>query len=643
MNCGASAQQQPAASCGWRRFLLVVVCVPLLALCAPAINIEPSSEELPKDINSTAKKKASKKTKNGQQPGSSDEEITSAYWNSWFLQQGKEAQDIVVADEAYTFHLDISPFDYASLVPSSAQSAHVDPGIEDIINRDDLKSIRFRVKALIPEGSGLRWDGEPDQNFIDVDLQRLREPKLADAQSYATHKISLTELSQRAGTGYFTGRVFAEEPGCSAIILSIMTENGRMPLDHLVRRIAISKPGAPKPQCEEPMEAESAKLHSGLQTLLDTSISIRAGGAPELAAAAFHIFDTGVGNFVIFVDGRPDASPQIHAWQTNNSLLKYISEPMRLPALIDEARKLAGTGQQGSYIKAARELASLLFSGQGSNGDRAKAARSAFESLVAQSQSARPVVVARISSDKPVGGQNQSFFAPLGILGAQGPNSVLQKPITVVQPLPRERYTSAQTCVGDWTFAVPDKLDTVTDLPLLLPDDRPGWLQTLANLKHYFSAPEPRDTAEGFLLLAHHAEGMFWYEKHTERVLTTELEREFAPGSVGIFAACSVASPATSAFIRDFNESGIDAIIASPFAVPGLYGAVLAIEFTNAVEGARKSSIVKTIADIFGEAIERAAARMKDKYSRNYEEMGYEFVILGNPGLKVCNPSAGQN
>jgi hypothetical protein len=342
----------------------------------------------------------------------------------------------------------------------------------------------------------------------------------------------------------------------------------------------------------------------------------------------------------VFSDGRPNQKRSIYAWQTLSSIADYVANEHRLPFLINRARaEAASAPSPGSYVTAAKELADVLFTGKGEGAKEGALAKAAFQELVEQSPT-RPVIVVRVVSDIR-GGQNPSIFVPLGIMAAKGDGAVLKQPITVMQPLPRERYKSQGTCIGDWTFGVPTKLQNVPeDLSTLLPKNPSGtWFHDLAGLKSYLadSSPVKQSPAQGFLLLAHHGSGNLWFDDESQRVIRQNITRNYPAGSVGVFAACSVAAPGyDSGFVERFNERGVDALIASPFPVPAIYGTRLAVEFPQALEELKQAGGTPTISDLFAVAIDRTARRLEKEFHRNYAEMGLEYVLLGNPGVKLC-------
>ena len=404
------------------------------------------------------------------------------------------------------------------------------------------------------------------------------------------------------------------------------------------------QPGEMPPDCGTQTSGGQQQQIGGLSTLLEVSLEVESARTSQLAAAAFHIFDTRAGSFVVFSDGRPNRKRSVYAWQISDSLVEYVGNEQRLPMLINRAREDAAGGKPGSYVKAAKELALVLFGGKpGQSENEAKLALAAFQEIVEQSPT-RPVVVVRVVSDMRQG-QNRSVFVPLGILAAKGEDAVLKQPITVMQPLPRERYGSKKTCIGDWTFGIPKKLQNYPDdLTPLFPSGK--WFNDfhdLAALRAYLAdaSPTTDKPGQGFLLLAHNGSGNLWFDDAAERVIQQNITRNFPPGSVGVFAACSVATASyDSGFVQRFNERGMDALIASPFPVPATYGTRLAVEFPQALDDMRRAGHTATISDLFAAAIDRTDLRLKREFKKNFEEMGLEYVLLGDPNITLCGGAA---
>ncbi|MGY8662868.1 hypothetical protein Q3C01_10925 [Bradyrhizobium sp. UFLA05-109] len=506
------------------------------------------------------------------------------------------------------------------------------------------KTLQLKIKPLLSEGTGLRFDAPNQVDLpLEADLERIRSPNTEEEKRYAAGATTLPTFSARAAAGAMRFKFHTEAAGCFAIVLAILNESG-FPLDHLVRWVATAKPGDPSPACQSEASGQRLQQYSGLDQLLRISLELEETNSSRFASAAFHIFDTPAGSFVVFVDGRANRKKSIFAWQTGESIANYVSDPHRLPLLIQRARDAAQTsgGSSGAYIGAAKELADILFSGQGdAYEDEAAQAKAAFQELVAQSPS-RPVVVVRVVSDAK-SGQNRSVFLPLGILGAAGNGAVLTQPITVMQPLPRESYAAnSKACVGDWTFGVPPELDRDNeDISQLWPPDASGknWVHDVAGLKAYLSDASPvgDQPGQGFVLLAHHGNGNLWFDDEAQRVIRQNVTRRFPGGSVAVFAACSVATASyDTTFVQRFNERGVDTLIASPFPVPATYGTRLALEFPQAIEDVRKGA-KPTVGDLFAAAIARTAHRLEEDAKRNFREMGLEYVLLGNPNTPLCD------
>ena len=570
---------------------------------------------------------------------------TSAYWNTWFEYEDESVPAALTVGNSYEFVLDLSPFEYAALRPEGAASIGVDPSIERLLSDLQRRRLTLQIKPLLAEGSGLRFAKSVDVKPLKVDLQQIRQPNKQGLQRSVDEGMTLTALSRNVTAGTVRFEIFAEAPGCSAVVLSILDERERFPLDHLVRWVPIGNPGQPAPTCGESLAGGRQQMQGGLSTLLEISLDIESAGTSHLAAAAFHVFETGAGSFVVFVDGRPNLQRSVYAWETLTSLVKHFNDPHKLPLLVEEARAAATKGTPGGYAKAAQELATVLFTGKGQAGsDQARNAEKAFKELVEESVT-RPVVLARVVSDL-LQGQNPSLYVPLGILGAKAPDgggAVLKQQITVVQPLPRERYASKTTCIDEWTFGVPTKLQgVIEDLAALLPKDPSGtWFHDFKGLVSYLADESPTKDypGEGFLLLAHHGKGNLWFEREAQHVIAQNVKRAYPPGSVGVFAACSVAAAYDAGFVQQFNARGVDTLIASPFAIPTTYGTRLAIEFPEAIRELKQAGRMPTVLDLFNRALDRAASQLTQDFAGAYEEIGLEYVLLGNPGLVLCNSS----
>src|SRR5215213_6496294 len=92
-----------------------------------------------------------------------------------------------------------------------------------------------------------------------------------------------------------------------------------------------------------------------------------------------------MGKNAVFVDGRPGRSQKVYSWTLLTSLIEYLTDPLRLLKKIESARQKANNGDPSGYAEAARELALMLFSADGEDGETAERAKAALQELVRES------------------------------------------------------------------------------------------------------------------------------------------------------------------------------------------------------------------------------------------------------------------
>jgi hypothetical protein len=80
----------------------------------------------------------------------------------------------------------------------------------------------------------------------------------------------------------------------------------------------------------------------------------------------------------------------------------------------------------------------------------------------------------------------------------------------------------------------------------------------------------------------------------------------------------------------------MDALIASPFPVPADYGAQLAATFADLIRQEQSQGNTPTVAELFTAAVALTAEYFVGKDGSRYEEMGLEYVLLGDPTLRLC-------
>ena len=91
--------------------------------------------------------------------------------------------------------------------------------------------------------------------------------------------------------------------------------------------------------------------------------------------------------------------------------------------------------------------------------------------------------------------------------------------------------------------------------------------------------------------------------------------------------------------LNRLNDSGVDAMIVSPFNVRIDYGARMAFEFAKLVRDNRQNGRTPTLAEMFTHAT-AATVKALEKKNRNARlaDMAREFILVGNPYLRLCAP-----
>ncbi len=576
-------------------------------------------------------------------------QIADAYWNTWFTRDDAVV-DTLEKNKIFTFSLDLSRYQYRL-----NKSVQVDAGLQKKLRETKDKQFFLRIRPILAGGALAFVDPKDATHLMTVEIDRLRvktgdTKESALVRDFRAGRIPLADFAaQTRASDKYEFKVLAKRDGCASIALSIWDESGQFPLDHLVHTVTIGTgPGKGK-SCGD----DRTYLQGGLATLLDTSLD-RGSDASKNIDVALHVFEFLEGDSkrtaAIMVDrsrfqaGKPDASGAergVYAWELQSTLSEYLGSPKLMLQNINQAHDNAEKGVDDAYSAVARELSVKLFSGREDQSKIADAALAALQDTV--NRSANPTMVIRMYSSG-----YQPIYLPLGLLAARAPSRILAKPITIIQPLPRERYVSARKCINPWTFVIPQTLSPTgaIDLPNVV-SSQPGeadtrWLRSLPALETWLSARTVIDDSakpEGLVLLSHQGDGFLWFEQDKGRIPSEQVNRKFAPGSVAILSACSVGNPAGDnlKILNKLNENGIDAMIVSPFPVRSDYGIRLARNVVSAIRAAHSIAATPTLAEIFKSAA-NVTAKELSAVNFKFDEMALEFFILGDHNMQLCKP-----
>jgi hypothetical protein len=592
--------------------------------------------------------------------------VQGVYWNTFFTRSDekdakreKDAKLNARSNASYTLILDLSAYNYSQIRATSAAGTEVSAAVQRYLAIAPQEPVELRIRpvAVTPQ---ILIDDAP------VKSMKIQRRKLIRSQNRSATAENRLIASFRRGTMQVAdfsneiaaGRVAfqvrlrdAAAAGCAVIAFTIWDVHNN-PLDHLLQTVPIAD-GSTEPNCT--INGDEA-LKGGFATLLDPAFGVGPGSDEKRPIqAALHVFETKVQgqkqSFAIFIDktqyaaprlGRPDSERGVYAWRLGHWLSDYIGEPNGLPFQIDLAWKAADKGSTTAYALVANELATKIFGAEPGDEAIADGAKAALRAL--SQADAPPVVMARL-----VGSENQKLYIPLSLIAGAGNTRGLPKPITVLQPLPEERY-GARQCIGTWSFGVSRNTKDLFDAPTKsaladlngAPTLGETWVITNKALRDYLSTSSvnPGTAGEGLVLLAHHDGQGIYIETAEERVLPGELRRKYSRGSIALLASCATGSPSSDmAILNKLNSNGMDAMIVSPFKVRLDYGARLALEFTNVVRAHRRNGTTPTLAQIFSEATAATTHYFADRArQQRLEDMALEFVLLGDPYLRLCPP-----
>ena len=458
--------------------------------------------------------------------------VQGVFWNTFFTHgTNKDARLDARSNASYTLVLDLSAYSYRQITATNASGTEVAPAVRRHLAIAPKEPVELKIRPVAITRQ-LSIDDVPVKP-MKIDRQKLvRSQSVAGAASeknliadFQSGRSKVVDFSRSVAAGQVTFQVSVNNntrAGCAVIAFTIWDFHDN-PIDHLLQTIPIDD-GPTKADCRAVQTAEALK--GGFGTLLDPAFSVGPGSDKERPIqAALHLFETreqgAKKTFAIFIDktqysapqpGHPETERGVYAWRLGHWLSDYISAAHGLPAQIDFAWKEANKGRANAYAQVGNELAIKIFGAE--PGDEAKADSAKTALIALASAHPAPVVLARL-----IGSENQKLYIPLGLLAGSGNMSGLPKPITVLQPLPEERYGTRQ-CIRTWSFALSKETKDLSDertkgelakLKQDQPLDGEAWVETNAALRRHVSTRVETDQpSEGFVLLAHHdAEGIF--------------------------------------------------------------------------------------------------------------------------------------
>jgi len=577
-------------------------------------------------------------------------------WNKWAVEESPDSEPGTgpfLAQHTYVVTFDLAGIDYDELVADPTLAGDPDETLKKFLATKT--QLTLLAKPFL-QGEGLSFVSAQEaqkQHRVVVQLDRVRKPAdfLKDL-SQADRKV-LSKVSAHLSAARFDVKVHADKAGEARVSLFLWDADTRQPLDLQTFRVTIEEEGdEPIPATAAATAASSARdgfpvSDDGLQALLGTPSSLRAD-----AGIAIFELEEGV-NRVVFLGPQNVA----RSWAPRRSIREFVSgEGPNQFGLVRQLQSVHCPSPsplfcREDYSQVSSFFSGILFSDPNSNGRReAQLSREELELLVgsadavgAAGKTKKPLpLVATRFIDK----SGKTLPIPLGLLGLSG-NRLLGNVAHVTQPLPTERPVAAGSCISDFNTLVPTTLGLGEDDceradldELLRPIEPPAssFISDFAGMQSFFSDATPRSAAQGFLLLAHHADGFVSLSPgFSPALLAEEMTRRYGEGSAAVLIGCAVGglSPLNRSLplVSALNDNGVDAMIFSPFSVNAELGSRLAIHFSAALEQARRSREQLSLFELYTRAL---AATREDPTVQPFLGELAEFSLAGRGDLKLC-------
>lgn len=222
----------------------------------------------------------------------------------------------------------------------------------------------------------------------------------------------------------------------------------------------------------------------------------------------------------------------------------------------------------------------------------------------------------------------------------------------IEQPLPVQSYTAHENCLSHWALAIPAASEG--DKPVQsaikrlgsLPADwgeraAGGVFDTMPSFRNWFSGvTEPHSSpASVVAILGHHSSDAITFDLRSPPFTAGSVKRTFATPSVAILNACGTGGITTSRFVKELNERGVEAIVATSSEVDPEMAADYLLCVREQLEGnaALKNA---TLAEVHSEAVTCLANKETDTTvpGAKWGARGLEFVLLGNSAIRICAP-----
>lgn len=424
--------------------------------------------------------------------------------------------------------------------------------------------------------------------------------------------------------------------GVGAMALSIWSAEGR-PVDEVALSYCIS---------DAPVDTDlpvCQGVHPVQQTLRGID-SIRVAAEGESAPdAALHFVELDRRGMLGVFHDNSCRSCGFHVWPLgiDGAAFRQYLANTTLPSFAP------GASMQ-NLAEAGRDLYNLLFPPD--DADDTRAARHAFERFVEKDIAdtppdapARSIFVRTLLGS----GLSQPLYLPLGLATVQSaPTEFLGFRYRIEAPLERQTYRASPACVSRWFFAIPPPNPSS---PGALPKARQRFetlltqwsgevqdvFDTIPELRKWLAESRPPEPSSAVVVVSHHDQNTLYFEQN-ERLTSKQVQRQFGEASVLFLNGCSTGSPVALDLIRQFNERGIAAVVASYVAIsPEMAGDFVAA-LGEVVNGGNAQGL--TVADLFFRAMQALRLKRANDTAIAYGPRALVFSLLGNGAVRLCPP-----
>lgn len=242
------------------------------------------------------------------------------------------------------------------------------------------------------------------------------------------------------------------------------------------------------------------------------------------------------------------------------------------------------------------------------------------------------------------------FLVPLGLLYVPGYDDFVGLHFRIETPLERQDYTASPGCISKWVLVVPEndpahqyddmqqaRAPFASVIDEFQKSQNSTIYEKMGPFRSWLRQGGGTAESEALLILSHHDSNRLYFDP-SDTVESVSVQRPFLVPSIAIINACGTAKPGALEFVREFNDHGMSAEVATASEVEprmaGLFAASLirhlqdhAAETDYGVARARFDAVVEV-------------SQMAMATGEKYGPRALIYVMLGNGSIRACTPIA---